>query len=172
MAFVRFFLLLVVVLVHVDQLGAQAPGAASPSGDGVVPVNCTLNSQSMISPTFCSYYDQQNMASETGNCQSFLTNVDPMPNAGCCEGMNEVAYYRTACICDATFYPPFTVNSTRSLQLPSLCGITTDLCTQCPAFLVARTADYPIGKFTLIHLFASLTSDSLSPDFNRDTLIW
>ncbi|KAG0559126.1 hypothetical protein KC19_10G081100 [Ceratodon purpureus] len=159
MASMRVFSLLLVVLVSVEQLAAQAPvvapSAAPPTSDSVipggtpgfyiVPVNCTLHNSSMISPTFCTYYDKQNMASLTGNCQPYLTNLDPMPTAGCCEGMNEVAYYRTACICDATFYPPVMVNLTRSLKLPSLCGITTDLCTQCPSFLVARTADYPVG---------------------------
>jgi hypothetical protein len=32
------------------------------------------------------------MTNKTGNYQPFLTNVDPMPNAGYYEGMNEVAY--------------------------------------------------------------------------------
>lgn len=151
MASMRFFSLLLVILALVDHLGAQGPTAAPPNGDSaapggnIVPVNCTLHNSSMISPIFCTYYEKQNMASETGNCQPFLTNLEAMPTAGCCEGMNEVSYYRTACICDVTFYPPVMVNFTRSLQLPSLCGITTDLCSQCPSFLVARTADYPVG---------------------------
>ena len=151
MAALGICFLLLVILAVVEQLG----GAAAPSADGfpdyyVAPINCTLSNASMISPTYCTFYDEQNMASQMGNCQPFLTNLDLMPDAGCCDGMNQVAYYRTACICDATFYPPVIVNFTRSLQLPSLCGITTDLCTQCPSFLVARTAEYPVGEYALL----------------------
>lgn len=122
------------IFLSMDELAAQ-----------VVSVNCTLNSSSMISPTACTYYDKQNMASQMGNCQPFLANLVASPDAGCCEGMNEVGYYRTACICDATFYPPATENFTRALQLANLCGIRTDLCAECPQFLVQRTEEYPVG---------------------------
>ena len=143
MATVLALILLGMVVVSVD---AQSPT----SGYYIVPVNCTLHNSSMISTTACTYYDKQNTASQTGNCQPFLTNLEAMPDAGCCDGLNRVAYYRTACLCDVTFYPSAAVippvNFSRSLQLPSLCGIRTDLCTQCPQFLVQRTDEYPVGE--------------------------
>lgn len=128
--------LMALTLLH--QVVAQSPT--------LLPVTCSLSNASTISPEYCTYYDQQNMASETGGCQTFLTNIDPSPSADCCAGLNKVAYYRTACVCLGTFYPPSNVNMTRNLELPMLCGVTTDLCARCPAFLVGRTADSaPIG---------------------------
>lgn len=138
----------VMVVLVLLGVGVGVEGQSPSGGFYVVPVNCTLQESSMISTTACTYYDKQNMASETGNCQPFLTNIDAMPNAGCCEGLNQVAYYRTACLCDTTFYPVAAANFTRSLQLPSLCGIRTDLCTHCPQFLVERTPEYPVGELS------------------------
>ncbi|XP_024390155.1 uncharacterized protein [Physcomitrium patens] len=143
---ILFFL---AILVCIDRAAAQTTGDDGlVTGDAPVAikhVNCTLHNSSMISPTLCTYYDKQNMASETGNCQSFLTNWEDAPNPGCCEGFRKIAGFRIACICDATFYPPVTVNFTRQLALPFLCSIVNDLCVECPTYLVSRTEEYPVG---------------------------
>lgn len=137
-ALMILILMPLIALTLLHQVVAQSPT--------LLPVTCSLSNASMISPEYCTYYDQQNMASQTGGCQSFLTNIDTSPSADCCAGLNKVAYYRTACVCLTTFYPPSNINMTRNLELPMLCGVTTDLCTRCPTFLVARTADSaPIG---------------------------
>lgn len=134
-------------LSTVDRLTAQTtPPVSLPSSPTIT---CSFPNTSMVSSTACTYYDQQNMASLTGGCQAFLTNVDPSPSLDCCNGMNSVAYGRTACICLATFYPPPNFNATLQLQLPSLCKVTTDLCNRCPAYLVGRVNSSPVGECSL-----------------------
>lgn len=113
------------------------------------PITCSLPSDSTISLNYCTYSDQTNTANQTTDCQGYLSDLEDSPSKLCCTGVNNVAYYKTACICMATFYPPATVNATRQLQLPRLCNVTTDLCGQCPSFIVAKTTAVPICKCTL-----------------------
>jgi len=110
------------------------------------PITCSLPSDSTISLNYCTYSDQSNTANQTTDCQGYLSDVEDSPSKLCCTGVNNVAYYKTACICMATFYPPATVNATRQLQLPRLCNVTTDLCGQCPSFIVAKTTAVPISS--------------------------
>lgn len=112
------------------------------------PITCSLPSDSTISLNYCTYSDQSNTSNQTTDCQGYLTDVQDSPSKLCCTGVNNVAYYKTACICMATFYPPATVNATRQLQLPRLCNVTTDLCGQCPSFIVAKTTAVPVCKCT------------------------
>ena len=112
------------------------------------PITCSLPSDSTISLNYCTYSDQSNTANQTTDCQGYLTDVQDSPSPVCCTGVNNVAYYKTACICMATFYPPATVNATRQLQLPGLCNVTTDLCGKCPSFIVAKTTAAPICECT------------------------
>lgn len=112
------------------------------------PITCSLPSDSTISLNYCTYSDQSNTSNQTTDCQGYLTDVQDSPSKLCCTGVNNVAYYKTACICMATFYPPATVNATRQLQLPRLCNVTTDLCGQCPSFIVSKTTTAPVCEYT------------------------
>jgi hypothetical protein len=137
-------LALMVVLVT-----AQAPSPAPATPEPSPAITCALPNSSMVSSNFCNALDQQSMSVQTQDCDAFLTDVDPAPSTACCQGLNEVAYNRTACICMITFYPPSTHNASRQLALPSLCSVQTNLCSQCPAFLISRsngTAAAPICK--------------------------
>lgn len=118
-------------------VSAQAPSPTTPANSP--PVTCTLPSSSMVSSNYCNSYDEQSMETQTAGCDGFLTNQEPSPSAACCKGLNEVAYNRTACICAYTFYPPSTRNASRQLDLPRLCNVLTNLCGQCPTFLVNRS---------------------------------
>lgn len=134
---------LMVVLVT-----AQAPSPAPATPEPSPAITCALPNSDMVSSNFCNALDQQSMSVQTQDCNAFLTDVDPAPSTACCQGLNEVAYNRTACICMITFYPPSTHNASRQLALPSLCSVQTNLCSQCPAFLISRsngTAAAPIS---------------------------
>ncbi|KAG0615466.1 hypothetical protein M758_5G043500 [Ceratodon purpureus] len=132
-------MVMVMVMAAVEVMvpvAAQAAPPTSPS-PSIQPVTCSLPSTSMISTIFCNSYDEQGMETQTKSCQGFLTMAEASPNADCCRGLNSVAYNRTACICKLTFYPPASNNASRQLDLPRLCGVQTDLCAQCPAFLTS-----------------------------------
>lgn len=119
---------------------AQVPSPSIPPESPSPPVTCNFANTSTISSNWCNYNEQSSTESLTLGCKSFLTNSSvPAPSTECCQGFNSIANKSTACICMATFYPPATHNMTRQLELPRLCGLKTDLCGQCPTFLVSRS---------------------------------
>lgn len=119
---------------------AQVPSPSIPPESPSPPVTCNFANTSTISSNWCNYNEQSSTESLTLGCKSFLTNSSvPAPSTECCQGFNSIANKSTACICMATFYPPATHNMTRQLELPRLCGLKTDLCGQCPKFLVSRS---------------------------------
>lgn len=144
--------LTVMVCVEEVRVAAQAPSPSTTAPASGPPITCNLPNSSMVSSNYCNSYDQQSMATQTAGCNGFLTDQEPAPSAACCKGLNEVAYNRTACICSYTFYPPSTNNASRQLELPRLCGVLTNLCGQCPTFLVTRsngsTSAAPICKYS------------------------
>ncbi|XP_024375344.1 uncharacterized protein [Physcomitrium patens] len=146
---------LMVMAVLEVRVAAQGPTASPTAAAPSPPITCSFANTSMISSNWCNYNDQSRMEAQTVDCKGFLTNSSELtPSAECCRGFNDVAYNRTACICMATFYPPSTHNESRQLVLPRLCGLITDLCGQCPTFLVSRSngtaslyiADQPYSK--------------------------
>lgn len=111
--------------------------AAAPPPPVPEPVACSLPNTSMVSPNYCNAYDEDRMDSLTQSCEMFLTDAEAAPTKDCCAGLNTVASNRTACVCKLTFYPPAHHDAARQLDLPRLCGVTTNLCGQCPTFLVS-----------------------------------
>ncbi|KAG0575971.1 hypothetical protein KC19_5G044600 [Ceratodon purpureus] len=128
-------MVMVMVMAAVEVMVPVAALAATPPS--IQPITCRLPSTSMISTIFCNSSDEQGMETQTKSCQGFLTMAEDSPSADCCRGLNRVAYNRTACICKLTFYPPASHNTSRQLDLPRLCGVPTNLCAQCPAFLTS-----------------------------------
>lgn len=147
MSVTAIVLLLSVTVVEV--LAQTSPPGTPPAQ----PITCSVPNTSMISPNYCNAYDEQRMGTQTQTCQGFLTNFEAAPSTDCCIGLSSVAFNRTACICKLTFFPPAAHNASRQLDLPRLCGVATNLCGQCPTFLVSRgngtAPTTPIGKYFL-----------------------
>lgn len=141
---ILFFLMVMAVEVTAQ---APSPAVSSPSP----PIICSLPNTSMVSSNWCNSDEEKSLETQTASCNAFLMDEEPAPSDDCCKGLNQVAYNRTACICSYTFYPPSTRNATRQLDLPRLCGVITNLCGQCPQYLVTRsngTAASPVASIS------------------------